>query len=329
MVSVINLKGGVGKTTVVSLLARHIVDSGMNVLAVDLDPQSNLSQALMERDRYKNFMSNKGFPSIVELVEGYGYKYGDMASVLRRRHRPYVYGDMTGGKYLPVNESRGTGRLDTIFFGYNPVWRGHRKESTLRLIPSRFNFSDRLVEVAKKDDERERILAKYITAHAGDEDLVLIDCAPTDSIFTRIAYHASHYVLIPVKTEFFSAIGFPLLAESLTKFNDGRADDGQVKVCGIIINNSAPGKPGKAAVAARADIEKEAMDNQWEKKIMKSELSYAQAYAKLPQDEAAKYVKRKHRNEIRWMTEEFLHLVGLPSVWEKREKIIEATKGLE
>ena len=56
VVSVINLKGGVGKTTVAALLARHVAGMSLKVLAVDLDPQANLSQALMTENDYKRFM---------------------------------------------------------------------------------------------------------------------------------------------------------------------------------------------------------------------------------------------------------------------------------
>lgn len=46
-VSLINMKGGVGKTTIALQLA-HVADhEHMKVLAVDLDPQSNLSQSVM------------------------------------------------------------------------------------------------------------------------------------------------------------------------------------------------------------------------------------------------------------------------------------------
>ena len=44
-VCVINLKGGVGKSTISALLARRAYNSrGLDVLAIDLDPQANLSQ---------------------------------------------------------------------------------------------------------------------------------------------------------------------------------------------------------------------------------------------------------------------------------------------
>ena len=71
-VSVINMKGGVGKTTIAAMLARHATRRPMSrkVLAIDLDPQANLSQALMGGRAYKEFLENKS-PSIVEVFKEY------------------------------------------------------------------------------------------------------------------------------------------------------------------------------------------------------------------------------------------------------------------
>ena len=46
-ISVINMKGGVGKTTIAALLGRYAsLRLKIKVLAIDLDPQANLSQAI-------------------------------------------------------------------------------------------------------------------------------------------------------------------------------------------------------------------------------------------------------------------------------------------
>ncbi len=69
-------------------------------------------------------------------------------------------------------------------------------------------------------------------------DLIIVDCAPTESIFTQAAYHASRYVLVPVRPEYFATIGFPLLNDSLSKFrNDNRGH--QIDVIGVVIINSS------------------------------------------------------------------------------------------
>ena len=68
-VAVINMKGGVGKTTVAALLARRAARLKHKVLAIDLDPQVNLSQALMGEAGYRAFLTD-GSPSIVEVFRG-------------------------------------------------------------------------------------------------------------------------------------------------------------------------------------------------------------------------------------------------------------------
>ena len=78
-VSVINMKGGVGKTTIAAMLCWRAARSGRNILAVDLDPQANLSQALMGDRRYRQFLNDRS-PSIVEVFEGYRPPSGNRAA---------------------------------------------------------------------------------------------------------------------------------------------------------------------------------------------------------------------------------------------------------
>ena len=64
----------------------------------------------------------------------------------------------------------------------------------------------------------------------------MIDCASTESVLTHVAYHASRYVLVPVKPEYFPTIGFPLLKQSLTEFRKNNRGH-NVTVIGVEINN--------------------------------------------------------------------------------------------
>jgi chromosome partitioning protein len=149
---------------------------------------------------------------------------------------------------------------------------------TLDLIPSRFDFADNLVNSAKPDPT---VLAKFLAGNFADKDLILIDCAPTESILTQAAYHASSRVLIPVKPEYFATIGFPLLQESLRKFRS--ANKGQrISVTGIAINNAFydggnNGGPEKAR--ALIDIEAEAAKNNWH--IFDNEIPHSRGFPKL------------------------------------------------
>ena len=52
VVSVVNMKGGVGKSTTVASLAEALSADGLRVLVIDLDPQSNVSMMLSGQDRW-------------------------------------------------------------------------------------------------------------------------------------------------------------------------------------------------------------------------------------------------------------------------------------
>ncbi len=242
-ISVINMKGGVGKTTIAALLGRYAASQcNLKVLTIDLDPQANLSQALMG-DSYRRFLNDQS-PSIVEIFSGYQPPTAHVAS---------------------------TSALDV-----NSVVRS--LSNNLEVIPSRFDFSDNLIGAVRPDT---RVLARLIANNFQDKDLIIIDCAPTESVFTQAAYHASRHVLVPVRPEFFATIGFPLLKDSLDAFK-GRNRGHQIDVIGVVINNSTydggnDGGPEKQR--SIEEINDEAIKNGWH--VFDSELPYSRGFPKM------------------------------------------------
>ena len=173
-ISVINMKGGVGKTTIAALLGRYAsLSLNQKVLAVDLDPQANLSQAFM-RQQYRKFIGEQ-WPSIVEIFNGY---------------------------FPPTSDTPSPTSIDIpqIVVRNTPLGGNN-----LEIIPSRFDFSDNLINTLKPNP---RVLAQLISNEFQDKDIVIIDCAPTESILTQAAYHASRYVLVPVRPEFLQQLAF-------------------------------------------------------------------------------------------------------------------------
>jgi chromosome partitioning protein len=247
VVCVINLKGGVGKSTIAALLARGAYfQRGKDVLAIDIDPQANLSQALMG-PRYNTFLTNRA-PSIVEVFAGY-----KPPSATTRR---------------PTSLS-GHEVADMVIRGAN---------RSLQLIPSRFDFSDNLTQSVRPDP---KVLAKFLSAEFQDKDLIIIDCAPTESILTHAAYHASGLVLVPVKPEFFATIGFPLLRESLTEFS--RRNRGHtISVTGVVINNGfydGGNNGGPEKLRAVREIQAEASKNRWH--VFGQEIPFSRGFPKM------------------------------------------------
>ena len=246
-VAVINLKGGVGKTTIAALLGRRAFTLGLRVLAVDLDPQANLSQAYMG-GTYRRFISSSE-PSIVELFSG--------------MHPPG-----------PGRPSPTTLKIEDAVFRVGRAPGG----GELDLIPSRFDFSHYLTESLKPDAS---VLARCIADHFQQKDLVLIDCAPTESVFTTAAYHASRFVLVPVKPEFFATIGFPLLRQSLDTFRQ-RNGGHTIDVVGVVINNAfyhGGNDGGPEKQQALQDINAEATNNGWE--LFRNQIPHSRGFPKL------------------------------------------------
>ncbi len=270
VVSVINLKGGVGKTTAAVLLARYAAQQNLNVLAVDLDPQANMSQALMEGD-YTKFMDAHQ-PSVLELFGGLGY--------------------------IPPSPER------TAPAPLAQIARKVKGRDNFHAILSRFDFSDALIASVKFD---ERALARFIAQEMQDRDLILIDCAPTDSALSRAAYHASRYVLIPVREDFFSTIGFPLLWASLEKFRKENPGHG-IEVCGVL-TTIGDYDPGPDAVRARKDIKKDAQKHKWP--VMNTVLRYSKSIPRMMRVAHPPNVHSPTWNNIASVAEEFLQKVGM------------------
>lgn len=57
-ISVFNNKGGVGKTTLTWNLADALAEKNRKVLLIDLDPQCNLSIAMLGADPFKKLVAD-------------------------------------------------------------------------------------------------------------------------------------------------------------------------------------------------------------------------------------------------------------------------------
>lgn len=196
-VSVINLKGGVGKTTTVINMAAILADRGNEVLVIDADPQANLTQFLLCSEPEKQLGC-----TLAELLNS-------NASGRSSYAEDYIYETSTPGiSIVPAS-------IDLINADIASIQHG----SSIREI-------DDLLLAVKED-------AAYPGESGADApDFVLIDCPPSFTAASVAAIYASDDVIIPVEADLFSIIGLTTL---LTQINSVRRIQPRVRVAGALI----------------------------------------------------------------------------------------------
>jgi len=239
-VSLINMKGGVGKTTLASQLAWHATrQNNKRVLLIDLDPQANASQSIMTPAKYVEHL-DADRPTIVNLFE----------------------------EFTPSGLTRGSPTaLDAKALIHRRV--KYSEGGVLDVLPSRLELSWTL----RNSSGKENLLARFVAKVQENYDLIVIDCAPTDSMLTDAAYLCSRYILVPIKAEFLAAIGFPLLKRSLEAFKI-RHEDHLIEICGLVFNDYYRNR--REYTLAREDIEHKAQAFGWH--IFSNDIPHSDSY---------------------------------------------------
>ncbi len=209
ILSFINYKGGVCKTTTTANLAAQLAWTGKRVLLIDLDPQASLTFSFIRPEEWES-----------DLAE---------ARTIKRWFDTVSEGDavdMNGLLFedMHVNEILGD--------------RGH-----LALIPSHLGLINVDLELATQlgGASMAQVKRNYVRVHRRlavgladlDQDafdLVLIDCPPNFNIVTKTAIVASHQVLVPAKPDYLSTLGITYLQRNLNQlvsdFNEYAAVEG-------------------------------------------------------------------------------------------------------
>lgn len=276
-VSFINMKGGVGKTTLAVQVAHAADAAGYKTLVVDLDPQSNLSQSLLTPEKYVEHLKEDK-QTVVQIFD----------------RIPTT--DQNG---LPKKVDAHDIIIEKAGYSYN---------SSLDLIPSRLELSHSL----KNPTGKERKLAKALAKVSDQYDLIIIDCAPTESILTEAAYFASQYVLVPVRPEILATIGLPMLARSIGEFNMEN-EDHQLSIIGIVFNHSSYSE-GPEVRQSIEEVKAEAEHRDWP--VFDTHIHYSASYPKSAREGTpisyTSYVRSDVIAEFRRFSSEFFSAIGLP-----------------
>lgn len=186
VVAVLNMKGGVGKTTISAHVMRVLyLQLLKKTLLVDFDPQFNLTQTVVPQGVYEKLkQANQTILSVMEPAP-----------------QTSLFSVTTNNSPPP--------RFDEVSIQMKRV---NNHDAELRLVPGDFG----LVKYSLIDDSSAlapvRNRFKQFIAHAQSElDFVCIDCNPSSSFMTVCALEVATHVLVPVKPDRFSILGLELL----------------------------------------------------------------------------------------------------------------------
>jgi chromosome partitioning protein len=176
----------------------------------------------------------------------------------------------------------------------------------LTLLPSRLELAFSL----RNPSQKETLLARALAEVEDEYDVIIIDCPPTESLLTYAAYLASSHVLVPVKPEYLSAIGLPLLRQSLADF---RADNQghPVRVAGVVFNSATEYEPEEL----RSKNEVRALANRFKWKVFDNQVPYSRSFPKGAREGQpifwTSYARSKPKVRFQGFAAEFATAVGL------------------
>ena len=197
--SVINYKGGVGKTSVTANLASELAWLGYRVLLLDMDAQASLTFSFIKPEIWQQEYANS----------------------------------KTIKKWFDAITQQGAFSLESLIITPEPVNTEIRKsgnDGRLDLIPSDLGLINVDLELATQlaGGTLKQAKINYLKVHNrlsdglreindNNYDLILIDCPPNFNIVTKNAIVSSDNILIPAKPDYLSTLGIDYLIKSVNK----------------------------------------------------------------------------------------------------------------
>ncbi|WP_340152574.1 ParA family protein [uncultured Marivirga sp.] len=181
VISFINMKGGVGKTTsTVEIGALLAKEHYKKVLIIDIDPQTNSTLSLISLEKWEELKDSSTIADVLGMNNG-----------MTSREEEYDINDAI------VSNVGGVNNLD--------------------LIPSHLELTFLDLDLVSVP-ARESVLKNKLEGLATEYDYILIDCPPNLTLAPQNALIISDFIIVPVVPEIFPSIGLPLLVNRINKW---------------------------------------------------------------------------------------------------------------
>lgn len=212
VVSFINLKGGVGKSTLSMMVSEYLYFRfNQRVLAIDIDSQANLTSAMVAGERISELKGDDR--TIYHLFYAALTGGADLLDVVARP--PLVVSNIARGLSAP----RAT--LDMVIS-----------------VPDLAQLDEKMLEMWEGGERAPAgfryVLRKALEPVLPQYDIIIIDCPPGLSVLTSNALVASDYYVSPLIPEPLSRLGIDLVRGRVQGLNDREGLD--IQFAGSILN---------------------------------------------------------------------------------------------
>jgi chromosome partitioning protein len=198
-ITVMNAKGGVGKSTLVLALAETLAnDHGRRILVIDADAQASISHMLMRQET-------------LDEVQSHGRTFVDYLIAAVLKGEPSRWQDFVVSGVSDIDDAR-----------------------SIDLLPSDTHLTLFEREVSKGDREASlrRTVGELLREARGLYDLVLVDSAPGLSVLTESWLREADFYLSPTRPDYISTRGLKFLRD----FQQRDAHMGFAECLGVVIN---------------------------------------------------------------------------------------------
>ena len=205
VISMINWKGGVGKSTLslhlgVGAMKFSNPESRARVLLVDLDPQCNLSYLALGVSKYIDHVYDKKKPTLKNLFDSYfkGETFDTTKAIIKK----------------PITASPGKIWIDV------DLLPSHHDLVLVDMRLAREKKSGTThQEETRYEIDKLSIIQNALDQVADQYDYIILDCPPNINLVTQNSFFASDSYVIPAIPDFLSTVGISLIRTEMDRLN--------------------------------------------------------------------------------------------------------------